>query len=800
MCLPCAQRFLGCHAQDKLNRDPKNTITQLKQIMGRDFYEPELQEFLKTVPYTVEEGPDRRPVVVVTHLGERKRFYPEQIMAMFMKELKFLAETDHGGTVSDVVVSVPAYFTDRQRRAMKDAARVADLNCLRLLSEPTAAALSYGIYQSELPSESPRYVAFVDVGYSATQVCVTGLKKGQLQVLSVGWDKGVGGKAFDQVLFDHFADDAKQRHGIDVRESPKASMRLQAQLERAVKKILSVNPEASTTIECLKDDVDVSVRLTREDFEKMIQPLVERFIAPVRKAVEDAGVKPEDFYAVEVLGNSSRVPALIQALESYFNQTVSRTMNSSECIARGCALSAAMLSPQFVVKNFDVLDVQPYPITFSWDPAPDDSNQNRRHQLVFQRNSPVPSSKILNFSRSETFRVDVSYGDPDNPQALDGLLPEGHPTEIASFNVGPIPPAADGSKSKLKLKARLTLDGVAEAQSVTAIEEREEEKEEPQQQQQQQQQEGPQKMDEDAPQQQQDDQEQGEDQPMDQDGHSQEAQQQDQQQQQQQQQEKKQGEKKKKKVKKEVNVNTETPGLSDQSVHSFHEEEYNMSLQDRIEEETKEKKNAVEEYAINMRSRLVGDLEEYSTEEEREKLRQMCDEMEEWLYGEGFDQKKGIYAQKLEELKKVGDPIVERLTEDQARGPAAEELSTVANNFLSRLEDPNLSHIPDEEKNQVMNECNGALSWLQEKQSLQSQQAKSAQPVLLSGDIRKKKETLERFCNPVLNKPKPAPKEEESKQQQQQGDQGPEEEGSKQETENNQGDGEPMDAEDASPQ
>jgi heat shock protein 4 len=749
------QRFVGCHAQDKVSSAPKNTITKLKRLIGRDFNEPEVQEFIKTVPYQVEEGENGKPVFAVQYMGERRTFNVEQLLAMLMKELKFQAENDHGGTVTDCVVSVPCYFTEMQRRAVRDAASIAEFNCLRLLSEPTAVSLSYGLYQPELPAEGevPRYVTFVDVGHSATQVCVTAFNKGKLRVLSMGWDRAVGGEALDKKLLDHFVDDFKQRYKIDVRESQKSMNRLSAQLEKSIKKILSVNPESSTSIECLKDDVDVSLKLSREDFEKMVEPIAEQFMGPVKKAVEDSGVSLQDMHSIEVVGNSSRVPAFLSRLEEYFGKATSRTMNASECIARGCAISSAMHSPQFVVKNFDVQDAQPFPITFSWK---DEENGELKEQLLFPRTNPVPSSKILNFKRSQAFSVNVRYSDPSDEQAIDRMLPDSHPRNIAQYNIAA--PTSDGTKTSVKLKANLTLDGIVDVPSVLAIEQKEEDGSTEEQQQQQQQQ-----------------QQHQQDQEMSGSGDRNGEQQHEQEQQQgnseeQQQQSQSHSEKKVRKVKRELSVDSTLSKLSQEQINHFYQEEFNMAAQDRVQEETKQKKNDLEEYAITMRSKLMDDLVQYVVQDENERLRKLCDEMEDWLYDEegGEDASRGEYVEKLEQLKKQIEPVRERYEEERTRQPSADELQTAVNTYLAKLEQEDYAHISDEDKGKISNECSNVQGWLSDKLHMQSQTPKTQAPAVLTSEIKKKMKTLQRFVDPLLNQPKPSQQNQNENQNQQQ--------------------------------
>ncbi|KAI7836745.1 hypothetical protein COHA_009383 [Chlorella ohadii] len=278
-------RLMGTDAVGSMSTNPRNTVSQLKRLIGKKFNDPHVQKDLEYFPFEVSAGPNGECVYNVTYLDKPAQFTAEQLMAMLLVDLKSIAETDSGAPVTDAVLAVPTYFTEPERHAMLGATQLAGLNCLRLLNETTATALSYGIYKTDLPEGDPVHVVFVDIGFSSTQVCVVALKKGQLQVLSNAWDRDLGGRDLDAVLFEHFVTEFKERYKIDVKTQPRACHRLRMGCEK-VKKILTTNSEAPLNVECLMNDIDAHGMITREVFEEEAKPVLDRLLAPVQKVLD----------------------------------------------------------------------------------------------------------------------------------------------------------------------------------------------------------------------------------------------------------------------------------------------------------------------------------------------------------------------------------------------------------------------------------------------------------------------------------------------------------------------------------
>lgn len=740
------QRMMGTDASGGMSTNPRNTISQLKRLLGKKFNDPHVQEDLKNFPYKVEAGPDGECVFNVEYQDKQARFSAVQLLAMLLVDLKLIAEAE-GSPVSECVLAVPVYFTEPERHAMLAASQIAGLNCLRLLNETSATALAYGIYKTDLPEGDPVNVVFVDVGFASTQVCVVALKKGQLQVLSNAWDRDLGGRDLDNVLFDHFCKEFNERYKIDVRSQLRACHRLRMGCEK-VKKVLTTNPEAPINVECIMSDVDAHGVITREQFEEEAKPVLDRLLAPVQKALAAAGLEPSQVASVEVVGGTSRVPAVLRQLTDFFGREPSRTLNAKETVSRGCALQCAMLSPTFRVRDFQVLDSFPYGVQFSWE-----KDGQPVTSTVFERGSLVPSAKMLTFYRAEPFTIKAEYTpDSDIPSTAD--------RSIGSFTIGPFALAPGADKAKLKVKVMLNLNGVVVVENAQMIEEEEVEEEVPAAA---------------AP-------TTAADQPMADAEAGKEA-----------------GEEAgaaadaaaggdaaaaaadgqapmaedaagaaapqkvvKKKVKKHmVPFASHTAALSSEQLQKLYEVEVELALQARIQAETNDAKNALEAYIYGLRNRLYDALSPYVREEAKAKLLEQLEALENWLYEDGEDEAKSVYVSKLAEVRKLGDPVEARATNAAALPAVAASLRSTCQRFLAALSEARTAHLEEEEKQKVSTECQAALAWLAEKEGLQKQLSKFDDPVLQAADVEKKEGTVRRVCEPILSKPPPAPKKEE---------------------------------------
>jgi heat shock 70kDa protein 4 len=458
-------RFLGEAAKTMEIGNVKNTVGSLKRLCGRSYSDPEINTIEQA--YVGAQLIDIKGQVGarVQYLGKEEEFTATQLLASFLTKVKQITSADSkGAAVSDVVISVPGWFTEAQRRSILDAAEIAELNTLRLMNDITATALSYGITKTELPEDKPRNVAIIDVGHSNMSVAIVAFKKGQLTVLSTAYDQHLGGRDFDKALVDHFAKVFKDKYKVDVKTNSKALHRVYAGVEK-LKKILSANMSAPLNIESVMNDVDVSAMLKREELEELVAPVLARITAPLERALKEAKLTQADIHSVEMVGGTTRIPALKDRVSAFFGKSLSFTLNADEAIARGAALACAIYSPVFKVREFSVHDITSYPVQFNWEPTPDIPNEDAS-LVVFSRNNPVPSTKILTFYRKAPFDIELSYA---NPEGLPGKI---NPW-IGRYMIKNVTPAADGGLSVVKVKARMNLHGVINVENAYIVAEEE---------------------------------------------------------------------------------------------------------------------------------------------------------------------------------------------------------------------------------------------------------------------------------------------------------------------------------------
>lgn len=413
--------------------------------------------------------PSIHPHTQVNYLGEQQTFSATQLYGMYLGALREIASKEHGGAINDVVISVPTYYTDTQRRAVLDAAEIAGLNALRLINDTTATALGYGITKTDLPEQDQpaRHVAFVDIGYSDFQCAITALNKGKLVVKSTACDRNFGGRDFDYALAQHFATEFKTKYKIDVAANPKANFRLLTSVEK-LKKILSANTQAPLSVESIMNDIDANSSLTREEFEGLIAPLLERTAVPLQKALDDAGLTIDQIDAVELVGGSTRIPALKTRISEFFGKPLSFTTNQDEAVARGATLSCAILSPIFRVRDFSITDINAYPIDICWEPNDVDAENSIR---VLERGATIPANRTITLRRKGPFDLEARY-------AENADLPPGTNPWIAKYTVKNVTPTKDGDHATVKVKARLDLHGIFTFGSPYILEESEQEEEE----------------------------------------------------------------------------------------------------------------------------------------------------------------------------------------------------------------------------------------------------------------------------------------------------------------------------------
>ncbi|KAJ3588031.1 hypothetical protein NHX12_011625 [Muraenolepis orangiensis] len=748
-------RSIGAAAKSQVVTNCKNTVQGFKRFHGRAFTDPFVHRLKSSLVYDIAQMPTGTTGIKVMYMEEEKVFSIEQVTAMLLTKLKETAESALKKPVADCVVSVPCYYTDAERRSVVDAAQIAGLNCLRLMNETTAVALAYGIYKQDLPApeEKARIVVFVDVGHSGYQTSVCAFNKGKLKVLATSCDPELGGKDFDEELVKHFCEEFAKKYKLDVRSKPRALVRLYQECEK-LKRLMSANSSLlPLNIECFMNDIDVTGKMNRVAFEAMCADVLTRVEAPLHALLENAKLKKEDIYAVEIVGGASRIPSVKERISKFFGKELSTTLNSDEAVARGCALQCAILSPAFKVREFSTTDIVPYPVSLKWNSAAEEGLSDCE---VFPKNHAAPFSKVLTFYRREPFSLEAYYNTPKE-------LPYPDPT-IGQFVIQKVVPQASGESSKVKVKVRVNIHGIFSVSSASLVEvQKSDETEEPMETEQATEKDGETKMQTDE-----------EDQKTPAEGQKEpekksttEAEEMETTPEEVKTTEKKSDQPpqaKKPKVKTKVLElpieNSPQWQLADDMLNLFVENEGKMIMQDKLEKERNDAKNYVEEYVYDMRDKLHGIFEKFVGESDRDALSIKLEDTENWLYEDGEDQPKQVYIDKLADLKKLGLPIQERHIEAEERPKAFEELGKQIQLYMKAVEafktkEEQYDHLEEADVNKVDKLASEAMVWMNSAMNQQSKQPLTVDPSVKVKEIQAKTRELFSACNPVVNKPKP---------------------------------------------
>ena len=350
------ERLVGDSAKNQAASNTSNTIFDVKRLMGRNFSEDTVQSDIKHFPFKVFSD-NGKPMMSVEYKKETKEFSPEQISSMILEKMKSISESYIGSEVTDAVVTVPAYFNDRQRQATKDAGKIAGLNILRIINEPTAAAIAYGLDKNVKSSN----VLIFDLGGGTFDVSILNIDDGIFEVKSTSGDTHLGGEDFDNRIVDHMVKIIKQKHKQNLTK-PRSLRRLRTACERA-KRILSSNVQTKIEVDALFNDVDFSESLTRSKFNQLCQDLFKGTLDPVKRALADAKMDKSDIDEIVLVGGSTRIPEIQSQLKQFFNgKELNKSINPDEAVAYGAAVQAAILSGKGNENTTDkllLLDVAP---------------------------------------------------------------------------------------------------------------------------------------------------------------------------------------------------------------------------------------------------------------------------------------------------------------------------------------------------------------------------------------------------------------------------------------------------------